>query len=1394
MAVRIKTRRRLRIAVGVCLLCVVAGATAYFIRKQQQAAQVLRDRDIGYAALAQQDYYTALHKIGPYITWHPNDVEALLKYATARAQVPEPNGKHITQSLAFLRRILELKPDYAEARGQLLELYTQYGLNTEVLALTDGREDNASRKARILAHARLRQFQSALELAEKLCKADPLDLEQQIIALDLMRQSGKTAEELLQRADALAKEHPNDARFELLQSIALQQAGKSDDAIKLAQQAAEHGSSDPQFVPALVDHLDRLQKFDQALAVLQRAAAVGADKRFERAAAARLYQAGSDEQVLLRTRGLDAGDPRADLQMIAVRAMSLTRLGRKDEAVELVRALRQRGHDATAQAWVNVLNSVLFSSEHDDREVIQSCVEALKTAGESPFFHFFLGEAYSRLSESASAMIEWQESALQARSWAAPFTRMSCMLAAQGNIKGALELAQEASKRNPDDRDAMTALALAKARAIPEPNSKEVAEVLTLIDEIRQRWPGDEQTLILKVSLLAKLGRKDDAVTALRQALSSAPPPSSAALVQLAITSKEAGLGTQEECLAFGEKTHGPNAALAYARATERSREGQPEEGLKLFDAAQARSVDPRARSWQLARAQYLELITDRRAKESWVALAEAFPRDATVQWQALAAASVRAERSFCRSTIDRLGSIIGDQGIGWRIADAQWRMESADPIDLRKATSILADVNRRDSANLTTRSLLAACFERLGKTDDAIEQLYAAVALETRGNAAALQVARLLQGKGDFAKAQTILDRIDENLRRLPAGDVSAHAERRTLAELFAQRGQSDRAIAVLKQTDAPDDKAVDLQLATLLWQREYLTEEICRKLLTQPTPQAIFLAADFYAVQGRDADARQALQRLDQLTAPPGAKELARAQYYGRHGTDAQVVEQLSAATRLAPKNRDAWKALVIQHVIVGRAPETIAAIRAAHEAIPGDQNFAQLADESETVEAVVHLEPAKSLTTALLDATANERASGLDALKLLSTAKKSNQPLGALVPQLRPLAERAPTLLPLQLLIAEMYLAINKPEDAEKLATKAMEIFPTSPEPARVAARALAAQGRWPEALSAAQQWHQREGGSAAAPVAAMLAAAHLALGDPSAGLKDLEPHVQAAVHNPKQNEFVLPLYLQARVALNQPREAADVVASPLPQSAPLRSAWMQLAGQFIPDITIAESWLMQVEPMIDPSSVPERVMLAESWRALANRTKLPAHAEAAARVMEEAARELQSAPRSTAEEWEAMGMLYEAAGKHDAAEPCYRRALSLVPDSPLAANNLAMILTKRGGNLDEALSLAQRAALHRDDLRCGSFLDTLATVQFRLKQYDAAASSLAEAVKLNPQNLDWQIRLARALLEAGRRDQAEARLDLVEQQANSSNQLSSASRDELARLRQIPKSSD
>jgi tetratricopeptide (TPR) repeat protein len=97
---------------------------------------------------------------------------------------------------------------------------------------------------------------------------------------------------------------------------------------------------------------------------------------------------------------------------------------------------------------------------------------------------------------------------------------------------------------------------------------------------------------------------------------------------------------------------------------------------------------------------------------------------------------------------------------------------------------------------------------------------------------------------------------------------------------------------------------------------------------------------------------------------------------------------------------------------------------------------------------------------------------------------------------------------------------------------------------------------------------------------------------------------------------------------------------------------------------------------------------------------------------------------------------LGELYESKRDWKSAQAAYQQALDLAPNDPLASNNLANVILQLGGNLDNALALAQTA--RRGMPESPDAADTLGWVYYQQKAYQPAIDLLQEALKLAEKN--------------------------------------------------------
>lgn len=119
------------------------------------------------------------------------------------------------------------------------------------------------------------------------------------------------------------------------------------------------------------------------------------------------------------------------------------------------------------------------------------------------------------------------------------------------------------------------------------------------------------------------------------------------------------------------------------------------------------------------------------------------------------------------------------------------------------------------------------------------------------------------------------------------------------------------------------------------------------------------------------------------------------------------------------------------------------------------------------------------------------------------------------------------------------------------------------------------------------------------------------------------------------------------------------------------------------------------------------------------------------------------------------------LNETAGQIDTAITGYQRVIELQPGNVVALNNLAYALAVHRKSPAEALPLANRAAKLAPTN--ASVLDTLGWIEHLVGNHEAAATILANAVKLDPASAEAQLHVAVVAMELGRRTDAERALN-------------------------------
>ncbi len=120
---------------------------------------------------------------------------------------------------------------------------------------------------------------------------------------------------------------------------------------------------------------------------------------------------------------------------------------------------------------------------------------------------------------------------------------------------------------------------------------------------------------------------------------------------------------------------------------------------------------------------------------------------------------------------------------------------------------------------------------------------------------------------------------------------------------------------------------------------------------------------------------------------------------------------------------------------------------------------------------------------------------------------------------------------------------------------------------------------------------------------------------------------------------------------------------------------------------------------------------------------------------------------AAKSNTPRAYTQLGMLQSALGRNDDARKSYEQALALDRDFPPALNNLAMLLSKKPEDLEQAARLARRA--HERLPADPHIADTLGWILLRQGQHASALPYFRTAAEKRPADAEMQHHLAMAL---------------------------------------------
>ncbi len=1366
------------------MLCLVAiGAGLYLRNEHRKTAKLAIARTAGLAAFKAGDYRTALDQLKTY-TWRVRgDNEALYAYAVARSRIETPNGSHITESISALTTLLQQDPGNLDADHRLLELYVQVFHNNDAVDLADSiladhHDDLDALHGKCVALDRLHKLEAALAASQKLNVLEPTDLEQELTTYKLMRGLKRTDAELIARAQTQQRDHAGDPRFELLLAWVYGNAGDMPACLQWLKTATTRPAPDATYVRYVVRVLDQLKMYRESETLLDRAVAENPDPQIMRVLIQRLWQSAKFTAVIDRLKDLSPASPASDSGLLAYLALSQVETGNVPAAQKIVAALGARNNDPDAIAWSITLTARF--NHLDPKSALAQYEAALVRSPDNAVIRFFVGEAYSRMGETELAMAAWKRAAELSPSWMMPHLNIARTLAGSGRAREAVAEAEAARRAAPDQLATITALATIRYQALDEgpPDASAESNLLALITDIQKQSPGEPGTLPAYVNLLARAGKKQEAIDVLHAVTANVRRYEQPTLLQLVAASRAHGLGLENELLSTPAAREGDSTPrVALAQAANLADSGKPLDGLTLLQN-RAKKAATQPVQWQLAIAQYKEIIHDPSAIKQWTDLADANPDDLSVQNAVLKnAISARADRDFIARTIDRVRNLTGPEGQTWKLERARWLIGSGSAKDAAEAVNTLSEIVRLSPTLTEARLLLAAAYETVGNLSAATKELQQAADQDQLNDAIACELARLLQLQNRFVDARIYLE------RAASIGDVSDEARMR-LAGMLAAQGEFARAASIMEASKEPTSQG-QLLLADLYHRqgRSADAEAVYTRLLAEKSPsiEAFRAAADYYGSQHQPDRAEQILARLPESKPRAGMIELSNAIYNERWGSAQTARENYLSATIAAPNDPTTWRHFIAFNLRAAQYDQAKQAADDALHAIPDDESLKRLHAISGTLAQLSGANVALRPVLALLAAAPEDRG----VVDLLTQQDPTSQPAGdMMLLKLRDAAARYPRSLPIQTALVQWCVALQQLDEAADVARRTMESFPSDADSARIAATIYRLAEKYDLAATAARQWRQRSAENPE-PADLMLAEIELARGNANAALQAMQPYIAHLKASPQENPPGVATLARAYALSGHGTDTRDLLKPLLPRDRAWRIMWLQIAGRDLPDPAAAAQWINEVEPMLADDD--ERLALGEAWYRLAARSDDAAALNSAAKAVDQIVAKPQPSPQATL----LRALIADRAGDTKTAEINYRRTLNISPTQPEALNNLAYGLLISGGDLQEAKTLAAKAVAVEPN--SASFYDTLARVQVKSGERDAAITSFKKAIELEPGNLEALVGLAGALQDAGQHQPAAELLTRIDELLKSKPVVSPQLRRELDAMRATTKAS-
>lgn len=1278
------------------------------------------------------------------------DPELLRMYITAREDIPLYDDRHLTRIVTPLKKLLEREPQDKQSQYKLLDTLMVLNRYSEAIDLALVLEKQYPEDASILrqlaqAQREVNQREAALATYYRATKLDPLYVQTHADIRSLLQEYDEPLDAYIELAQQVYDAHKDDPRAAIIRALAHEAEGNNVQARDLLKQASEKAPPDQETIPLLVRWLDRAEMYITAGDYLEKYAEPGIESLASRLAIYRAFEASAYDAMLARLSESDYTEANTDL--LAMWAYALLEADDQERIEKFITELEGR-NSLIAATWAKLLrldlqgnttpgeyiDTLVGALEAEEDEVITSLMKR------HPYFTQRLGEAYMEALEFEAAYGAFIVAAQNSSTWARPHRALAEALLKLDQSGAAFISARKAQQRQANTEAGQWVVLSMAAIANPG-DPMEIDRTLKEADQLDITSPQAVRVLPAVIDLLVRSDNAAQAKKRITDLLAKQDTLPVELLESLAQLSQQHELGMTEPIAQKLESQHGMTRGLALIRAqAEAKKNGYPAGLALLKDAA----PNPVTKQWQTTIAGYMLTGDADEATAMLIKIADTYPDDITLQLSALQASDPGKHGEFFDNAITRLREQAGESSIHWRLHQARQRAQ--DPTNTESLQAAVADLTRAETltpVHLELQLSLARCHMLLEEYEDAAEHAKAAKTIMPNSAQALMLNGRALYQLNRFDEARLDLVPLARDKQLDPSLRLNA-------CKLLFDQGDRTvvgRTIESLWSAGQATNEALVLLARVYIDEREFnKADQVCQALLKQPDAQTIRFVTNYYRQTQRPELAEQTISAKLLAGVSEADRLMILAEDAAGQGKTEQALTMILQAAEIEPDKRSRWIGAVQLALALAEPAEAIRFAKLARKYIPDEAGLASVLKHQELISQVRDDKDLIPMAVTILNDDLY-RAIAIQALRL--TAEKQGSVQTAT--QLADLAKEYEDFKHLTELALDRLLRAELDERAYAMAPSAMARFQDSAASARVATLASFRLRDWGMLLSAANAWSQRNPQDRAnADLMRAVAMNELARYD--SAVKTLQPYIQPQLDIAEDTQMLFEFYTRALVRSGDTPRAWQLLSPQLKASETARVIALKRVSEDLTSVQDVESWLSTLNA---DSGNPDRQFKSATAQFLAGQRL---GSEPLVRKAQQQITAVLNTPGPhSIDVIYAQGQIAHYLGEWDQAEASYRKALKNVPDNPLVLNNLALVLTERGGPaLNEAQQLAQRATQLAD--KDANLLDTLASVYLKKGKLDLALQTIDQAIALDETTADWRLTKANILEAKGEIDRA------------------------------------